>query len=151
MAKTKLSMNRARKIGDSYVAFCSPEQLYSLQNGTAWIESRNYADTQKLLTGEVGQYMGVKFIETDIVGQYPTVHIIAAGTGTHFTGLMVGAEALGEGWDQELKITFYNDDPLVADAGATKRLQWNARGGMCRLKDDNVVTLWTSRDKVFGG
>lgn len=142
LGKVTLRKNRAKKFGDSYICFAAPEQLYSLQGGTAWIEAAKYADSTKLITGEIGKYMGVRFVDSDTVSTSATQRKTAAGTGTSWTAIMVGAEALGEGFDQEFKLSFYPDDH--DDGGYFKRLQWNARGNFCRLKDDNVILLFST-------
>jgi N4-gp56 family major capsid protein len=150
-ARTMLRKNRAAKFPDqSFICFATPEQIYSLQTGTGWTSAVSYADSTKLISGEVGRYMGVRFVESDILADNTrTQRKTAAGTGTSYTALMVGAQALGKGFDLPLTLTYYDDDPQRADAGYFKRLQWNARGRYARLKASEVIPIITTVAQAF--
>ena len=53
----------------TYHALISPMIVHDLQADTAasgWTEVQKYASPENLLTGEVGKYMGVRFIETNV-------------------------------------------------------------------------------------
>lgn len=53
----------------TYRAIIHPFQTYDLQADTAgagWVEVSKYADPGRLLTGEIGKYMGVRFVESNI-------------------------------------------------------------------------------------
>lgn len=147
--KTILRKNRAAKFSDnSYICFASPEQIFSIQSaGTGWIDAIKYADSTRLISGEVGKYMGVRFVDSDMIAETLTQRKTAAGTGTSYTALMLGAEALGKGFDQMMKLTFYPDDH--DDGGYFKRLQWNARGRYARLKATEIVPIVTTIAQVF--
>ena len=53
----------------SYHAIVSPLAVYDLQSDTAvggWIEVSKYAASGNLLTGEIGKYAGVRFMESNL-------------------------------------------------------------------------------------
>jgi N4-gp56 family major capsid protein len=150
-ARALLRANRAVKFPDnSYVCFAMPEQLYGIQTGTAWINAADYADSTRLISGEIGKYMGVRFVDSDSIAKTGgTWTAGAAGTGTAYKALMVGAQALGKGFDIPISIKYYDDDPLRADNGYFKRMQWNARGGYARLKVTEIVPIITTKPQIL--
>ena len=147
MAKAILSSNGAMKFSDeSYICFACPEQLYSIQQGTGWLTTMQYADATRLLSGEYGMWMGVRFVENSTLktitkGSYVTC---ATGTGTLVTAVMVGAQALGKGFDIDFQLAYYPD--FSFDAGRFKKLQWNARGRFAMLRAAEIVPIITTCD-----
>lgn len=68
-ARRTLQRNDAMDVGGSYVAVIHPDVLYDLQSDTTtggWIDANKYTDgnATKLMTGEAGKLMGVRFLET---------------------------------------------------------------------------------------
>jgi N4-gp56 family major capsid protein len=150
-AKAILRTNRAVKFPDnSYVCFAAPEQIFSIQNGTGWVNVADYADSTRLISGEIGKVMGIRFVDSDSIAKTAgTWTAGAAGTGTAYKALMLGASALGKGFDIPISIKYYDDDPQRADNGYFKRMQWNARGGYARLKVAEVVPVITTKAQVL--
>lgn len=57
----------------TYHAFINPMVLFDLQADTAtggWTDVSKYAQPGRLLTGEVGEYMGVKFFKTNVANLF---------------------------------------------------------------------------------
>lgn len=68
----------------TYHAFIHPFIVHDLQADTAasgWTEVQKYASPENLLTGEVGKYMGVRFIETTIGNLFANAGDGAGGAG----------------------------------------------------------------------
>lgn len=64
----------------TYHAFINPRVTYDLQGDTAtggWLDTSKYAYPDGFLTGEIGRYMGVRFIETNVANEFDL-----AGTNT---------------------------------------------------------------------
>lgn len=59
-----LKNNKARPIGDSYVAIVGPNTTYDLQSDSMWQNAQLYAGSQRLFNGEIGRIFGVRFVET---------------------------------------------------------------------------------------
>lgn len=56
----------------TYHAIVQPGAVFDLQSDTAvggWIDAARYAGAQKLMTGELGEYAGVKFLSSAVAGQ----------------------------------------------------------------------------------
>jgi len=56
----------------TYHAIVQPGAVYDLMSDTAvggWVDAARYAGAQKLMTGELGEYAGVKFIASAAAGQ----------------------------------------------------------------------------------
>lgn len=94
-AVTQLKINRARKIGGSYVCAIDPRIGQDLQQDDDWKEADKYAGSKKLFNGELGSLDGVRyvehtqpFIEDDTLNTYDE-------TGGIFTTLFLGAGAYG--------------------------------------------------------
>lgn len=66
-----------------YRAMVDPSVVYDLQSDTSvggWIEASKYAATEQLLSGEIGRFGGVRFIETNVGLEVDT----AGGVGDAF-------------------------------------------------------------------
>lgn len=89
-----LKNNRARPIGDSYVAIVGPNTTYDLQSDTMWQEAQKYAGSERLFNGEIGRIFGVRFVETT-----EAVVFEDAGAGTPaidvYGTIILGANAYG--------------------------------------------------------
>ncbi|MDP9474823.1 MAG: N4-gp56 family major capsid protein [Actinomycetota bacterium] len=90
-----LQKNKARPVdGGAYVALVSPSAVYDIQSDAAWRSASEYAGSQQIFSGEVGQLYGVRFVQTT-----ETAVFAGAGGGTppidvHAT-LVLGANAYG--------------------------------------------------------
>jgi N4-gp56 family major capsid protein len=146
-AKAILAGQGAARFGNDYIVMASPEQLYSAVAGTGWLGVMQYADSTRLISGEYGRWMGIRFVENAAIRKVTgTAMETAAGTGTNYTAIMLGAQALGKGFDIDFQLTFYPD--FAFDAGRFKSMQWNSRGRFARLKVNEVVPIRTTFAQV---
>lgn len=79
-------------ISASYIAICSPNTTYDLQDETGWVPVEKYSSSMTVLEGEVGKLNDVRFIET------PNAKVFtgegASSIDVHAT-IIMGAEAYG--------------------------------------------------------
>lgn len=69
----------------TYHAFINPMVLYDLQADTAaggWQDVMKYADPNRFINGEVGQYMGVRFFKTNVANLFADASNGAGAAGT---------------------------------------------------------------------
>lgn len=105
----------------TYRAIIHPSQEYDLITDTAvngWIEARKYTDPSGILTGEIGQFAGVRFIVSSDAKVYTTA---GAGGGNVFAALFLGPDAFAIGDSQTLQSYFVapggdHTDPLAQKA-----------------------------------
>lgn len=87
-------------MGNAYVGFIHPDVSYDLRGATgsgSWLAPHEYVDTANIYAGEIGQFQGVRFIET------PRAPIFSdAGSSTTLTDvyatLIMGRQALAKAW-----------------------------------------------------
>ena len=82
----------------TYHAFIHPYVVHDLQADTAasgWTEVQKYASPENLLTGEVGKYMGVRFIETTIGNEFANSGV--GGTVDVYSTFIFGPDAFAFG------------------------------------------------------
>lgn len=88
-----LQKNKARPHADgSYVAIVSPSVAYDLQTDTNWVNAQQYAGSQRIFTGEIGQLYGVRFVMSTEAKVFTGAG--ASGADIHAT-LVLGADAYG--------------------------------------------------------
>lgn len=88
-----LQKNKARPYaGGSYVAIVSPSVAYDLQSDANWVNAQQYAGSQRIFTGEIGQLYGVRFVMSTEAKVF--VGLGASGADIHGT-LVLGADAYG--------------------------------------------------------
>lgn len=79
-------------VSAAYIAICSPNTTYDLQDETGWVPVEKYANTTTIMEGEVGKLNDVRFVET------PNAKVFTGeGAGSidvHGT-IIMGAEAYG--------------------------------------------------------
>ena len=63
-AVTWLKKLKAPKIDGKYVAVIHPSVAYDLRSSSEWIDYHQYAAVQELLSGEIGELHGVRFVES---------------------------------------------------------------------------------------
>jgi len=105
----------------TYRCIIHPSQEYDLISDTAvngWIESRKYVDNTGLLTGEIGQFAGVRFIVSSDAKVYATA---GASSGNVYNALFLGPDAYTIGDSQTLQSYFVapggdHSDPLAQKA-----------------------------------
>jgi N4-gp56 family major capsid protein len=104
-----------------YRCIIHPSQEYDLISDTAvngWIEARKYVDNTNLLTGEIGQFAGVRFIVSSDAKVYTTA---GAGGGNVYAATFLGPDAYAIGDSQTLQSYFVapggdHTDPLAQKA-----------------------------------
>ena len=105
----------------TYRCIIHPSQEYDLVSDTSvngWIESRKYVDNTNLLTGEIGQFAGVRFIVSSDAKVYATA---GASSGNVYNALFLGPDAYTIGDSQTLQSYFVapggdHSDPLAQRA-----------------------------------
>ena len=104
-----------------YRCVIHPSQEYDLITDTAvngWIEARKYTDPTNILTGEIGQFAGVRFL----VSSDAKVDAAAgASSGNVYSALFLGPDAYAVGDSQTLQSYFVapggnHTDPLAQKA-----------------------------------
>lgn len=144
-----LATNKAPKInGDTYVCFVHPHQARNLRDDAAWINAKNYAAAREVLTGEVGMYEDVSFIETTQQTYIDTSgNIFADGVDTGsdtggatpavntYQSVMVGDHALGLAISVEAELR----DDGVEDFGRKHALGWYGIWGQGLIETGHSV------------
>lgn len=120
-----------------YHAYIHPNVVFDLQSDTAvggWMDANKYTDAMPLLTGEIGRYAGVRFMETTAA----TIFAAAGAAGIDvYSTFVTGPDAYGFGDMQTLR-TYYvapggdHTDPLAQSAV----VGWKAMFG-CAFLDSN--------------
>lgn len=119
---TRLKAANVPQFADgTYRCIIHPAQEYDLVSDTSvngWIESRKYVDNTELLTGEIGQFAGVRFIVSSDAKVYATA---GASAGNVYTALFLGPDAYAIGDSQTLQSYFVapggdHSDPLAQKA-----------------------------------
>lgn len=119
---TRLKAANVPQFADgTYRCIIHPAQEYDLVSDTSvngWIESRKYVDNTELLTGEIGQFAGVRFIVSSDAKVYATA---GASAGNVYNALFLGPDAYAIGDSQTLQSYFVapggdHSDPLAQKA-----------------------------------
>ncbi len=79
------------KDGDLYVAFVHPDVSYDLRTetgDTGWLKPHSYQDTREIYAGEIGEFVGNRFIETPRVDK--------SGSPGRYTSYFLGRQAIVE-------------------------------------------------------
>lgn len=105
----------------TYRCIIHPSQEYDLITDTAvngWIEARKYTDPTGILTGEIGQFAGVRFIVSSDAKVYTTA---GASAGNVYNALFLGPDSYAIGDSQTLQSYFVapggdHSDPLAQKA-----------------------------------
>lgn len=119
---TRLKAANVPQFADgTYRCIIHPAQEYDLVSDTSvngWIESRKYVDNTELLTGEIGQFAGVRFIVSSDAKVYATA---GASAGNVYNALFLGPDSYAIGDSQTLQSYFVapggdHSDPLAQKA-----------------------------------
>ena len=105
----------------TYRCIIHPAQEYDLISDTSvngWIEANKYTNQTPLLTGEIGQFAGVRFIVSSDAKVYATA---GASAGNVYSALFLGPDAYTIGDSQTLQSYFVapggdHSDPLAQRA-----------------------------------
>jgi len=79
-------------VGSAYIGICHPDTTFDLEDETGWVPVEKYAQTTKVMEGEVGKLSNVRFIET------PNAKVFSAGGagGIDVYGtIILGSDAYG--------------------------------------------------------
>ncbi len=140
--------------GEYYIGFFHPHQLRPIKKEMQSI--RQYAYPELIFKGEVGEYNGVRFIETSNVpnGAAATTHVAYvatlvegydAGSGANqadlYKGVIFGERAYG--WAVALPVEL-REDPGFSTFGRKKGLAWYAIHGAGKIVNENIVVVWTA-------
>jgi N4-gp56 family major capsid protein len=117
----------------TYHAFIHPYVLYDLQadaTASGWVEVSKYAQPDQLLTGEIGKYMGVRFIESNVGNLF-----VNAGTPTAvdvFSTFIFGPDSFAFGDLQSVQAFLVSPggdhmDPLAQKAVVGWKAMWGAK------------------------
>ena len=114
--------------GENYICIASVQALRGLKDDPDWEEVMKYADPERLLTGEVGRFYGVRFIETN----YTTAlaHDVGASTGV--------GEAVFFGADPVIEAVAVPEEiraKIPEDYGRSKGIAWYGLMGFERVWD----------------
>lgn len=104
-----------------YRCIIHPAQEYDLITDTAvngWIEARKYTDPTNILTGEIGQFAGVRFL---VSSDAKVDAGVGAGSGNVYSALFLGPDSYAVGDSQTLQSYFVapggdHNDPLAQKA-----------------------------------
>ena len=107
----KMRANNVQPFGSYYGAVIHPSVAYDLQNETAsavtaWRSPHNYAAPEQIWAGELGEYLGFRFIESPRApvfggvsgGQFSGGAYSGSGTTTVFATLCLGRQALAKAY-----------------------------------------------------
>lgn len=117
----------------TYHAFISPLVTHDLQGDTAaggWIDAQRYASPENMLTGEVGKYMGVRFIETNVANNFSNQGV--GGTVDVYSTFIFGPEAFAFGDLQSISAYLVSPggdhvDPLAQKAIVGWKAMWGTK------------------------
>jgi N4-gp56 family major capsid protein len=131
----------------NWVAVIHPDVLFDLQSDTTtggWIDANKYTDANasKLLTGEVGKLMGVRFLESTNAA-VPRTGV--AATGSIYVTSFMGREAFGVTELQSLK-TYVKSFGSAGSADPTDKVAtagWKTTFGAAMLNSSFMVNMNT--------
>jgi N4-gp56 family major capsid protein len=140
-----LSRNDAIKVDGSWIAVIHPDSLYDLQGDTTtggWIDANKYTEpnAQKLMTGEVGKLMGVRFLESS--NAYVRGTGVTASSSVYVTSVF-GKDAFGVTELQGLK-TYIKDFNSGGTGDPTEKIAtagWKTTFGAASLNGDFYVNV----------
>lgn len=110
--------------GNDYVCVATSSFMRGLKDDAEWVEAAKYGDPEKLFSGEVGRYYGVRFIEENNALDAN----LAGGLG----------EAIFIAWDAVIEIVSYAEEiqaKVGSDYGRDKGLRWVWQGGFAKTWD----------------
>lgn len=134
-AVSKLRGSSAQTIGGKFIGYIHPDVSYDFRTETgaaAWRDIHNYSGASSVWAGEIGEFEGVRFVET------PRCYQVAGGESSAKVSstYILGAEAIAEAVGRE---------PGVVVGPVTDRLMrfrpvgWKALLGWARYREE---ALW---------
>ena len=75
-----LKVNKAKKIGGSYVAIIHPDVSYDLMGDDDWVSISEYGKPGQIFEGEIGKIHGVRFVETTEAKIFHAADLVAVGS-----------------------------------------------------------------------
>jgi len=146
--KTARTLNRndAQTLSDgSWAAVVHPDALYDLQGDSTtggWIDANKYTEgnASKLMSGEVGKLMGVRFLETSNGATQGTALTASA---TIYTTSVFGSDAFGVTELQNLKtyIHGFGSGGVADPTNKVSTAGWKTTFGAATLNDDFFINL----------
>jgi N4-gp56 family major capsid protein len=145
-ATRKLLRNDSMQLEDgSWVAVIHPDSLYDLQGDTTtggWIDANKYTDANasKLLTGEIGKLMGVRFLQTSNAS-VPRTGVTA--TASIYVTSFFGRDAFGVTELQSLQ-TFVKGFSSGGTGDPTEKVAtagWKTTFGAAQLNSNFFVNM----------
>ena len=143
--------------GEYYAGYCHPHQTTSFKKGM--ISIRQYQYPEIIFKGEVGEYNGVRFIETShcpngaagvTEGGYDATLVASyqyGATGTDINAVdLYEAVVFGErayGWAVALPVEL-REDAGYTNFGRKRRLAWYAIMGAGKIVNENIVIIRTA-------
>lgn len=80
-AALNLRINKANGVkGGDFVAIVHPDAVYCLKKDSEWTDAVKYQNSEKLFSGEVGMYDGVRIIETTEAKIFSAADLVAVGS-----------------------------------------------------------------------
>lgn len=134
-AVSKLRGSSAQTIGGKFIGYIHPDVSYDFRTETgaaAWRDIHNYSGASSVWAGEIGEFEGVRFIETPRCYQVNGGESSAKVSSTYILGAEAIAEAVGR-------------EPGVVVGPVTDRLMrfrpvgWKALLGWARYREE---ALW---------
>lgn len=118
------------QLGGAYVAIAHPHVIHDLKGDTAtgsWVDASKYALPVQLMTGEVGAYMGVRFIESTRA----TIVVDGGVTTTDvYRTFVAGRQAIAWADPNSLMTSFIPPTPTKTDPlGQIAKAGWKAYVG----------------------
>jgi N4-gp56 family major capsid protein len=148
-AVRSLARNDAPKQSDGFwVAVIHPDQAYDLQGDTTtggWIDALKYAQPKNLLNGEIGRFMGVRFLETSN-GATEAANTGYAASATYYIASFFGRDAFGVTELQGLK-TYVKGFGSAGAADPTDKISsvgWKTTFGVASLNSSFYVNMKTT-------
>ncbi len=142
-ARTILARNKAHpKIGDQFLAYAHPDVCHDIMaeaGGNTWSAPHTYVDTGEIYAGEVGAFMGVRYVETTRC--VPFMNAGAGGTVEVFPTYFFGQHALAEATVIEPHVVV---GPMVDSLKRFYSLGWHAMLGWGIYRQAALLRIETS-------
>lgn len=139
IAATILGENLVPTLGGSYVAYAHPRVILDIREesgANAWLAPQVYNNTQSLYSGEVGEWMGIKFIKNIRATKFAAA---GASSADVYSTYVFGADAICELIKEPPHVVLSNKivDPLERKTA----IGWKANLGYGLYRDRNLVRI----------
>jgi N4-gp56 family major capsid protein len=114
----------------TFHAFINPMISYDLMSDTAtggWLDVSKYANPEGLLNGEIGKYMGVRFIETNVANLFADSGV--GGTVDVYSTFIFGPDAFAFGDLQSIQAYMVSAPDKADPLGQKAIVGWKAMFG----------------------